>query len=208
MKLTRTVLPLLLVGMACGYLLGISDRYASATGDTGPVLLLSRPTPLPTMDRAGPSAPDSIAAVPLVDDALSDLVLTMPPPPPVGVPESVVVDGPVQEVELPDRVVWAVVTAYCPCRRCCGRHANGRTSTGSSAWKRGAAVDPGAIPYGSRIFVPGYGFALVDDTGGAMRRLWRNERMVHVDVRMTYHWQARQWGRKVLQVQVYASGTR
>ena len=30
---------------------------------------------------------------------------------------------------------WAVVTAYCPCSKCCGYATPGRTSTGSSAWR-------------------------------------------------------------------------
>ncbi|MBN2713507.1 MAG: 3D domain-containing protein, partial [Planctomycetes bacterium] len=86
---------------------------------------------------------------------------------------------------------------------CCGSHANGRTSTGTSAWTRGLAADPSAIPYGTYVFVPGYGYASVDDTGGAMRRVWRTKGMIHIDLRMNYHWQARQWGRKVLKVKVY-----
>jgi len=99
--------------------------------------------------------------------------------------------------------VWAVVTAYCPCRKCCGRHANGRTSTGTSAWLRGIAADPRIIPYNSRIFVEGYGSSRVDDTGGAMRRSWRRSGMIHVDLRMTYHYQARRWGRKIMKIRIY-----
>jgi 3D (Asp-Asp-Asp) domain-containing protein len=101
------------------------------------------------------------------------------------------------------REVWAVVTAYCPCSRCCGRHANGRTATGKSAWTRGFAAAPDAVPYGTKVYVEGYGQATVDDTGGAMRTTYRRSGVVHLDVRMTYHWQARQWGRKFMRVRIY-----
>ncbi|MHC4883796.1 MAG: 3D domain-containing protein [Planctomycetota bacterium] len=98
--------------------------------------------------------------------------------------------------------VRAYVTGYCPCSRCCGRFANGRTSTRTSAWRPGIAVDPKAIAYGSRIDVPGYGMAIADDTGIAMRRNWQNRGVIHLDLRFTYHWQARRWGTKNLTVTV------
>ena len=99
--------------------------------------------------------------------------------------------------------VWATVTAYCPCARCCGRGSPGITSTGRSAWRPGIAADPQAISYGTRIDVPGYGLHVVDDTGGAMRRSWRVGGRLHLDIRMNYHWQARNWGKRLLKVRVY-----
>lgn len=98
--------------------------------------------------------------------------------------------------------VMALVTGYCPCRRCCGRFANGRTSTRTSAWRPGAAADPTVIPYGSRVEVPGYGTVRVDDTGFAMRHSWRRRNRIHLDVRFTYHYQARNWGARWLQVRI------
>ncbi|MBN1257016.1 MAG: 3D domain-containing protein [Planctomycetes bacterium] len=100
------------------------------------------------------------------------------------------------------RTIEALVTAYCPCARCCGVFANGRTSTGTNAWRPGIAVDPSAIPYGSTIQVPGYGKAKADDTGYAMRRSWDQDGLVQIDIRFQYHWQARQWGKKTLSVTV------
>jgi len=101
------------------------------------------------------------------------------------------------------KLVWCVVTAYCPCARCCGRNSPGVTSTGTSAWQRGIAADPRTIPYHTRVYVDGYGYAVVDDTGGAMRKAYRRGNMPQIDLRMKYHWLARQWGRKVMQIRVY-----
>ncbi|MFW5856845.1 MAG: 3D domain-containing protein [Planctomycetota bacterium] len=96
----------------------------------------------------------------------------------------------------------ALVTGYCPCRRCCGRFANGRTSIGTSAWKPGIAADPDVLPYGTVVEVPGYGAYKVDDTGIAMRRSWRYRGRLHLDLRFTYHWQARQWGAQYVRVRI------
>lgn len=101
------------------------------------------------------------------------------------------------------REVRALVTAYCPCARCCGRHANGRTSIGTSAWRPGMAADPRAVPYGTLVEVPGYGTYPIDDTGGAMRQSWRRRGVIHIDIRMTYHWQAREWGRQYMTIRIY-----
>ena len=98
---------------------------------------------------------------------------------------------------------WALVTAYCPCSKCCGYGTPGRTSIGKSAWKPGIAADPRAVPYGTEIYVKGYGRRFVDDTGGAMRRSWRRKGILHLDIRMTYHYNAKKWGRKMMKVRIY-----
>lgn len=91
----------------------------------------------------------------------------------------------------------SVVTAYCPCAVCCPGTADDRTSTMTRAAKwRGVAVDPKRIPYGSLLYVPGYGFALADDTGAAMR----NARDLHIDVRFRKHSDAKKWGARYLHI--------
>lgn len=97
----------------------------------------------------------------------------------------------------------ALVTAYCPCAKCCGTHSPGITSTGKNAWKPGLAADPIYLHYGTEVDVPGYGMSVIDDTGGAMRRHWRRDGMLHIDVRMTYHYEARKWGKRYLDVKIY-----
>jgi len=102
---------------------------------------------------------------------------------------------PAPEGYEPWRPARAKITAYEPSRRSCGSFANGKTSTGDNAWKMdGVAVAPQAIPYGTKIWIPGIGFREADDTGSAMKDSWREDRQVHIDVRMTYYYQARNWG--------------
>lgn len=58
--------------------------------------------------------------------------------------------------------VRMVATAYTPhCYGC-----SGRTALGLRAGPGIVAVDPRVIPLGSRLYIPGYGFALAGDTGG------------------------------------------
>jgi len=111
-----------------------------------------------------------------------------------------------EKPKVTERRIMARVTAYCPCTRC--TPGTGRTSTRTSAWRPGIAVAPLAIPYGSLIHVPGYDraeWAKADDTGGAMRKAWRNGKIL-LDVRFDYHWQAVQWGDQYLEVIIRSPG--
>lgn len=94
-----------------------------------------------------------------------------------------------------------LVTAYCPCRKCCGKDARGITSRGRDAFKtRGVAVDPTVIPYGTIVKIPGAGEFIADDTGGAMRQDWRKRGIIHLDLRYDSHADALVWGKQILTV--------
>jgi len=90
---------------------------------------------------------------------------------------------------------WEVtVTAYCPCRKCCGRCADGQTASGVPA--RGKLIAaPKSIPFDTRIFVPGYGVAAVQDRGKAIR----GDRL---DVLFETHAEAMRFGRRKMTVLV------
>ncbi len=124
------------------------------------------------------------------------------PPPPSPKPKaSGLPDAP------PGYVYWksvgAKVTAYDPTERCCGDSADGRTSLGDDAWVMdGVATAPEAIPYRTRLWVPGVGWREVDDTGSAMRRAWKKGQYL-VDLRVPYYGQARRWGVRRLTLHLY-----
>lgn len=63
------------------------------------------------------------------------------------------------------RVAYMEATAYLPS----DGNGAGITATGVRARRGIVAVDPRVIPLGTRLFVPGYGFGLAADTGGAIR---------------------------------------
>lgn len=104
------------------------------------------------------------------------------------------------------KTVEAVVTAYCPCRQCCGPDARGITSTGQDARLDGCAVDPKLVPYGCRVRIPGVGWRTADDTGSAMRASGRRG-VVHIDVRMQSHERALRFGIRRVTVQIAETKT-
>lgn len=93
----------------------------------------------------------------------------------------------------------AVVTAYT--KNDPGMNGRGITFTGTLARPGVAAVDPEVIPLGSVIYVPGYGYARAEDTGGAIKGR-------KVDLYFEDRNAALEWGRKELEVKVYRNQTR
>lgn len=101
-------------------------------------------------------------------------------------------------------VIRVKATAYCPCKSCTGKDSSSsgynRTATGTQA-KRDPngystiAVDPSIIPLGTKVYVEGYGFAIAEDTGGAIKG---NK----IDVYFPSHSQALQWGVKYKNVYI------
>lgn len=195
MRLKKAAFSLLAVALFCGYLISNSFENSGLPEPATPpsAVLLSQPVASLPPKTVPPVAAKKVSSKFGVESSKVNSEL--------GTLNPLMASPPIVKPKYKN--VWAMVTAYCPCRRCCGRHANGRTATGSSAWRRGAAADPAAIPYGTRIFVEGYGYVRIDDTGGRMRRVWRQRGLLQIDIRMTYHWQARQWGRKFMRVRIY-----
>jgi len=70
------------------------------------------------------------------------------------------------------KVMQVYATWYTPASSGSGRGPGdpyyGITSTGVPVTKGVVAVDPGVIPYGTRMYIPGYGFGVAADTGGAI----------------------------------------
>ena len=69
----------------------------------------------------------------------------------------------------------------------------GITSDGTRAKKGTIAADIGRYPYGTKMYVPGYGWGEVHDTGSAIKG-------DHIDLFFPDEKDAKKWGRKYLDV--------
>jgi 3D (Asp-Asp-Asp) domain-containing protein len=97
------------------------------------------------------------------------------------------------------RIMKMVVTAYCPCAKCCGENAAGITASGKRVSYNGGrfvAADA-SLAFGTKLLIPGYANGSVEvlDRGGAIRGN-------RIDVFFPTHQQALQWGRQTLEVTV------
>jgi 3D (Asp-Asp-Asp) domain-containing protein len=112
-------------------------------------------------------------------------------------------------------IVRMEVTAYCPCGECCNwrrnwlgrpviasgpsegkRKAVGITASGTEANPGTIAADPKLYPFGTVLYVPGYGYGRVEDTG-------RDIVGRRIDVYFPRHGRAEDWGRQALEVRVW-----
>lgn len=113
------------------------------------------------------------------------------------------------------RQVRMSVTGYCNCQECCSWHYNwygrpthatgpikgrrkavGRTASGTRARLGTVAADPTRYPMGTIVFVPGYGYGRVEDTGGAIKG-------DALDIWFPAHARARAWGRQDVTVHIW-----
>jgi len=87
------------------------------------------------------------------------------------------------------------VTAYCPCEKCCGKWADGVTASGHVIQPGDKFIAaPPEIPFGTILYVPGYGTAPVLDRGGSIKGN-------RLDVFFNSHQMANKWGVRWLKVQ-------
>ncbi|MDT8717274.1 DUF348 domain-containing protein [Clostridium sp. 19966] len=102
------------------------------------------------------------------------------------------------------RTVRVKATAYTNCYQCTGKSRGsaeyGITSTGTTAKRDPSgystiAVDPDVIPLGTKVYVDGYGFAIAEDTGGAIKGN-------SIDVFLNSYNEASNWGVRYLNVYV------
>jgi 3D (Asp-Asp-Asp) domain-containing protein len=72
----------------------------------------------------------------------------------------------------------------------------GITASGTRARRGTLAADTRYYPFGTVMFVPGYGYGRVEDRGGAIRG-------EHIDVFFRSRRRALEWGRQTLPVRIW-----
>ena len=72
----------------------------------------------------------------------------------------------------------------------------GTTASGKKAAKGVIAVDPRVIKLGTKVYVPGYGYATAADTGGMIKGNI-------IDVYMNTNSQCIKWGVRYITIKVY-----
>jgi len=111
------------------------------------------------------------------------------------------------------------VTAYCSCPECCGWRRNwlwrpvyasgpragqrktvGLTAAGTRARPGVISADTSVYPFGTVMYIPGYGYGRVEDRGGAIQGPER------IEVYFRNHTAARAWGRQRASVRVWTPG--
>ena len=117
--------------------------------------------------------------------------------------------------QVPTYTLTLEATGYCRCRECCGWTRNwwgrpsfasgplkgkrkivGQTASGSMAKAGTLAADTSLFPFGTIMYIPGYGYGRVEDVGSDIKGK-------HIDLYFTTHHRARQWGRQQKTVKVW-----
>ena len=108
------------------------------------------------------------------------------------------------------------ISAYCSCKKCCNWKRNwffrpvvasgphkgqpkkgGSTASGRKAKTGTIAADTGHYPFGTVMYIPGYGYGRVEDRGSAMKGANK------IDIYFPSHKKALEWGRRRASVKVW-----
>lgn len=87
-----------------------------------------------------------------------------------------------------------IITAYCPCVKCCGK-TDGITASGEKAIQGVTVAMNKTIPFGTKIYIDGIGERIVQDRGGAIKG---NK----IDLYFDSHEKALEFGRQTKQVTI------
>lgn len=93
-----------------------------------------------------------------------------------------------------EKWIWANVSAYCACSKCCGK-TNGITASGTKATVGRTIAAPSSYSFGTKIELEGLGTYIVEDRGGAIQG---NK----IDVYFASHSEALAFGRKKIRMRV------
>ena len=117
--------------------------------------------------------------------------------------------------DTPGREYVVITTGYCPCSECCGWKRNwlgrpvvasgpdrgkskvvGMTASGAMARPGTLAADTSIFPFGTIIYIPGYGYGRVEDRGSAITGY-------HLDLFYRTHGLAAQHGKVKAKIKVW-----
>jgi 3D (Asp-Asp-Asp) domain-containing protein len=120
----------------------------------------------------------------------------------------------------PTETVRLETTGYCKCGKCCGWKRNwkfqpvvaygrnkgkpkkvGITAAGTVADWGTIAADTSIYPFGTVMYIPGYGWGRVEDIGGGIEGM-------HIDLFFPSHREALEWGREWKEVKVWKTSAR
>ena len=87
------------------------------------------------------------------------------------------------------------VTAYCPCKVCCGQWAGGPTASGKMPKACVTCAGPRSIPFGTRVWIEGVGVRVVQDR---LARKYDGR----FDLYFATHAEALRFGKRSLKVKV------
>ena len=87
------------------------------------------------------------------------------------------------------------ITAYCPCRKCCGKWANGITASGTTATAGRTIAAPKGFAFGTKLIIDGVIYT-VEDRGGAIKSK-------RLDIYFNSHAEAKKWGKQKREVFIY-----
>jgi len=97
----------------------------------------------------------------------------------------------VEEFPKFKQTIYVEATAYSRYDATAGNH----TATGTSVRRGIIAVDPDVIPLGTRVYIPGYGEAVAEDTGGDIKGN-------RIDIAFDTYEEAQNFGRQNLQIYI------
>lgn len=91
------------------------------------------------------------------------------------------------------------ITAYCGCKRCCGK-SDGITASGRKA-TQGRTVAINWLPFGSRVKI-GPKVYIVEDRGAKSLFGTKNRPIKHADIFFDSHEEARRFGSRYMNVEI------
>lgn len=193
----RTTLLLLLLAGSAVLILGPAEYSESHETSQIPNLPKSKAlTALPAQQPQATRTPEQIGQ--------SEQPVKLAPPIPLPPPQFRTKPRTTPAARAPKpktRTVRMLVTAYCPCKKCCGRFSDNITANGKSIYANRSmfvAADTRILKFGTMISVPGY-------RGGRSVPVWDRGGKIkgyRLDVFYLSHRQAKKWGRRYLDVKV------